>query len=194
MITVVSGLPRSGTSLVMQMLEAGGLPPLQDPLDAGAHRTADQSNPRGYYELDAVRRLRSGAPWIGQAEGRAVKVVAPLLALLPADREYRVVFVLRELDEILQSQSAMLGRLGRPAGDPAVLRSAFARQLDAALALAERSPHFSSLRVAHADLIGAPKQAAQRMARFLSTPQRGLDEQAMSTVVDPALYRSRLRP
>ena len=191
MIAVVSGLPRSGTSLLMQMLEAGGVPPLADPPSSPLHRAADASNPRGYYELHAVRSLRAGAPWVHQAEGRAVKVVAPLLAHLPAGHRYRVVFVLRDLDEILASQSAMLERLGRPSLPAGTLRHAFAHQVDAARALLDGHERFSALYVQHADLIARPSTAAAGIASFLQQSGTRLDIAAMARVVDLSLYRAR---
>src|SRR5262245_6238620 len=99
MITLVSGLPRSGTSLLVQMLEAGGLPILCDNL-----RPADEDNPRGYLEFDKVRHLERDAGWMAEAEGRALKVVSPLLYHLPRGFEYRIVFMRRDLEEILDSQ------------------------------------------------------------------------------------------
>ena len=193
MIGVVSGLPRAGTSLVMQMLEAGGLPPLTDTPGTPAHRAPDASNPRGYYELGAVRRLhRSGAPWLAAAEGRAVKVVAPLLPLLPDGPAYRVVLVLRDLGEVLASQAVMLNRLGRPAGDPHVLRRAFEQQLVAARALLERESRFAPLVLEHADLLRHPAASAATLAAFFQEASVRFDCEAMAAAVDPKLYRTRL--
>jgi hypothetical protein len=106
-ITVVSGLPRSGTSLMMQMLAAGGLPPLTDNL-----RDADESNPRGYFEFDPVKRLRSDRSWLDQARGHAVKIIHVLVRELPADGQfhYRLLLMKRPMEEILASQRALLER------------------------------------------------------------------------------------
>ena len=191
MIAVVSGLPRSGTSLAMQMLEAGGLPPLTDPAGSATHRGADASNPRGYYELDAVRRLRSDASFVREAEGHAVKVIAPLLTFLPEGSAYRVVFVLRHLDEVIASQATMLSRMGRPTGDAAVLKAAFERQLQTAKALLEREDRFRVLYLEHADLVGRPEEAAGSLAAFFQTPGYTLDPSAMAQVAEPSLYRAR---
>lgn len=108
-ITIVTGLPRSGTSLAMQMLAAGGVEPFTD-----GERTADESNPRGYLELEAVKQLKKDASWVPSARGKAVKVISHLMAELPRDETYRAVFVERDMDEILTSQEKMLERLGRP--------------------------------------------------------------------------------
>ena len=105
-LTVVSGLPRSGTSMMMRMLEQGGLPVLIDGV-----RTADDDNPNGYYEFEAVKQTREDASWLEGSEGKAVKMVYRLLYDLPPDRAYRVLFMTRNLDEVLASQRVMLTRL-----------------------------------------------------------------------------------
>ena len=112
MITVVSGLPRSGTSLMMQMLEAGGMETVTD-----GQRAPDADNPKGYYELERVKRLKEDHAWLAEAEGKALKVVSMLLYDLPADFRYRVLFMERDLDEILSSQRTMLARRGTGEGE-----------------------------------------------------------------------------
>src|SRR5438046_6429896 len=108
-ITVVSGLPRSGTSLMMQMLRAGGMPVRTD-----GFRKADEDNPRGYLEYEPVKRTREDSSWVSDAVGKAVKVVYLLLRDLPDGFDYRVILMRRSLREVLASQSAMLMRSGRP--------------------------------------------------------------------------------
>lgn len=102
-ITIVSGLPRSGTSMMMQMIDAGGIPALTDHI-----RVADDDNPKGYYEFEAVKRTRKDASWLMQAPGKVVKMVHLLLLDLPLNREYRVVFTRRHLEEVVKSQDIML--------------------------------------------------------------------------------------
>ena len=104
-VTLVSGLPRSGTSMMMQMLHAGGIPAVTDNI-----RLADKDNERGYYELEAVKRTKDDASWLRDAPGKAVKVIYLLLYDLPTDYTYRVIFMNRNLDEVLASQRAMLER------------------------------------------------------------------------------------
>ena len=187
MITIVSGLPRSGTSMMMRMLAAGGLPVLSD----GA-RAPDPDNPHGYYEDERVKRLGQDAMWLGEAEGKAVKVVAPLLALLPAGYDYRVVFLERDLDEVLASQAALLVRTGHMTGDPSLLRQAFTAQLDRARTLlCTREAWTKTLYVSHRSLLAAPVVEAERIARFVDG---ALDVAAMAAVVDPALHRQRHPP
>lgn len=186
-IVIVSGLPRSGTSLVMQMLAAGGLALLAD--DA---RPPDPDNPRGYLEYASVRRLRSDATWLAAARGRALKVVAPLVQDLPPGERYRVLLVRREIAEVMASQRAMLARRGAPASPLAEERSLAAR-FAAAVAATERwleaQPHVAWCALAHAELLGDPAAASRRIAAFL--PSARLDAEAMAAVVDPALHRQR---
>ena len=125
-VTVVSGLPRSGTSLAMQMIHAGGIPALTD-----GQRTSDDSNPRGYFELERVKQLKQDKSWLDEAAGKVVKVIHLLLAELPDDRPYRVVFMQRDLREVVQSQATMLARSGRPGGQlaPERLIAVYEQQL-----------------------------------------------------------------
>lgn len=183
-VTVVTGLPRAGTSLVMQMLEAGGLPPLTD-----GRRPPDESNPKGYLEFERARELARDASWIDQARGRAVKIVAPLLTGLPAGRPYRVLFIERDLDEILASQAAMLRRQGKPpAADPDALRFSYLRLLAQVTAWMEHRRDMDSLFLRHADLLRRPAGEVERIRSFLGSR---LDAGRMIAAIDPALHRSR---
>ncbi len=184
-ITVVSGLPRSGTSMMMQMLVAGGMPAVSDGL-----RTADADNPRGYFELEAVKKLKTDSAWLAGARGHAVKVISMLLYELPADYEYRVIFMLRDMDEILASQKEMLrrrGTAGADSGDTAMRQHLEAHLKKVQAWLAERK-NFSVLYCEHRELHRAPVEQARRDADFLGT---GLREQAMVHEIDPALHRNR---
>ncbi len=185
MITVVSGLPRSGTSLLMQMLQAGGLPLLTD-----ERRQADQSNPQGYFEFDPVRRLQQEQGWLSETEGRAVKIVAPLLLYLPPTHDYRVLFMERALEEILHSQQRMLQRLGHaePPADEALLARAFAQQVARSKSWLAQQPHIQTLYLSHPEIIAHPLPQAERLCAFLGND---LDAAQMAAVVDPSLYRER---
>ena len=184
-ITVVSGLPRSGTSMMMQMLVAGGLPAVSDGV-----RTADADNPRGYFELEAVKKLKTDSAWVAGARGHAVKVISMLLCQLPADYEYRVIFMLRDMDEILASQNEMLkrrGTAGDASGDAAMRRHFEAHLKKVRVWLAKRKNfrvHFCE----HRELLREPASQAHRVADFLGG---GLDEPAMVRAIDPALHRNR---
>lgn len=184
-VTVVSGLPRSGTSLMMQMLQAGGLPALSD-----HQRVADDSNPRGYLEYEPVKRLRSDRSWLPQARGHAVKIIHLLLRelLLDGSLHYRIVFMQRPIDEVLASQQAMLQRDGKQAGDPAVLRKAFENQLTQLDSWLAAQPGLTVLRVYYHQVVREPMLAAEALCRFL---ELDLDRDAMARAVDPALHRQR---
>jgi hypothetical protein len=184
-VTVVSGVPRSGTSLVMQMLGAGGFPIRSD----GA-RAPDAHNPRGYLELEAVKRTRRDASWVGSATGHAVKVIHVLVPALPAGPSYRLVLVIRPLGEVVASQRAMLGPSEALDAGPTDSRLAeiFAAQLREVERWAAGRPEVSLLRIDYPGLVGDPRPGAAALSRFLGG---GLDEAAMTAAVDPALYRQR---
>ena len=186
-IVVVSGLPRSGTSLAMRMLEAGGMPVLTDGV-----RAADVSNPNGYYELERVKTLdaRGDTAWLGEARGRAIKIISFLLTWLPETYDYRVVFMDRRLDEVMASQDAMLLQRGEQAvadaqRTAAALYDEHLRQVERFLA---RRACFSVLRLEYAAVVDRPADAAARLAAFVRQP---LDVARMAAVADPALYRNR---
>jgi hypothetical protein len=185
-IIVVSGLPRSGTSLMMQMLDAGGVPVLTDEL-----RAPDESNPRGYFELDAVKKLRANNSWLEQARGHAIKVIHLLLRELPVDGRfsYRVIFMRRAMNEVLASQRKMLQRAGKAAADDAVLAKVFEAQLAQVRGWLTAQPSFSVLEVEHGSLLEEPRASAETIAGFLG---RELDTERMAAAVDPDLYRERL--
>jgi len=183
-VVVVSGSPRSGTSLMMRILEAAGVPPLRD--DA---RPADADNPHGYYELAAVKRTAEDAGWLRDAAGRAVKVVQPLLRHLPSDRRYRVILMRRDPDAVARSQEAMLARRGAaPEPDGAATRISLVRQLRAAETLLESRPEFDWLGVDYDRLVSDAEPELQRVILFL-----GLDATAaeLASIVEPALQRQR---
>ena len=192
-ITVVSGLPRSGTSLMMQTLAAGGIPPLTD-----AQRVPDPSNPRGYLELEAVKKLKLDKSWLPQARGRAVKIIhllLPELAGAPPDDDgqplrYRVVMMRRPIVEIVASQRAMLARQGKASAavPDAQLAALFTDQLARVERWLEGRADFQVCPVHYPELIEHPAAAAARVNAFLDG---SLDEAAMAKAVDPALYREK---
>lgn len=185
-IVVVSGLPRSGTSLMMQMLGAGGMPLLIDEL-----RPADASNPRGYFEYAAVKRMHTdGTAWLSDARGKAVKIVSALLTGLPSHYVYRVIFMQRPLDEVLRSQMAMRERLGNAPGEPDAdrLLEDTARHLQTIETWLAAQQWLSVLWVGYGDILDNPERESVRVAQFIG---RKLDIVAMAAAVDPALYRER---
>ena len=185
-VNVVSGLPRSGTSMLMKMLEAGGIPPVTDHI-----RTADPDNPKGYYEFERVKQLDKGdTAWLKEAQGKAVKVISALLKYLPPDHTYRVIFIHRHMPEILASQRKMLIRRGEDpdkVGDEQMARL-FARHVQQVEAWLKEQPNMSVLAVHYSDILADPRPHIERINEFLGG---NLDTEAMTAVVDPTLYRNR---
>jgi len=184
-ITIVSGLPRSGTSMMMQMLEAGGMPVLVDSV-----RQTDEDNPRGYYEFEPVKKTADDPSWLDRAAGKAVKMVYRLLYDLPKDHTYRVVLMQRDLGEVVASQERMLARQAGGGDGLAPARAAelFRSELRRFELWAARQPHLAVFTVNYADAIADARREAGRVAAFLGG---GLDAAAMAAAVDPALYRNR---
>jgi hypothetical protein len=186
-VAVVSGLPRSGTSMMMRMLEAGGIAPFTD-----GERSADIDNPEGYYEYRRVMDLERDADkrWVREARGRALKVISFLLRHLPPDNAYRVVYMRRNLDEVVVSQDKMLDRLGRPAPDADVeaTKEAYRNDIVAARLFARRQPNMEMLEVHYAEAIADPFGTARAVNRFLGG---SLDEAKMAAAVNERLYRNR---
>ncbi len=185
-VVIVSGLPRSGTSMLMQMLAAGGLSILTD-----EKRAADADNPRGYLEYEAAKRPDGGTGWLADARGKAVKIVAQLLPSLTAKHRYRVIFAERPLNEIIASQRVMLERSGKQGGRLAErqLAGTFVKQIAQVKRIL--SPHgerVQVLSVAYHEALADPATLAGRLNAFLGG---GLDEVAMTAAVEPALRRQR---
>ena len=185
-ITVVSGLPRSGTSMMMKILDAGGIPPLTDEI-----READADNPKGYYEFERVKQLTKGdTAWLPDAQGKAVKVIAALLEHLPPDYNYRVIFMQRHMGEILRSQKQMLIRRGEPTDkvsdeEIAVL---FQKHVDHTASWLAEQPNFDVVYVSYNRMLEAPSEQVARINEFLGNR---LDVEKSAAVVDPTLYRQR---
>jgi hypothetical protein len=183
-IAVVAGLPRCGTSMMMRMLEVGGVPVLVDSV-----RPPDEDNPHGYYEYERVKQLEVDKVWLPEAQGRVVKMVSALLPELPRDHRYRVVFMERDVTEMLASQQAMLARHGQADDRPVEQQvAAFSRHVASLLAWLGRQPNFTVLRVSYNATLDDPRAQVDRVNRFFGGT---LDTAAMAAVVDHALYRQR---
>ncbi len=185
-VIVVSGLPRSGTSMMMKMLEAAGYGIMTD-----EQRTADVDNPKGYYEDERVKDLENmdDKSWVAESRGKVLKVISFLLKDLPPDNSYRVLFMRRHVDEVLASQNKMIARLGTQDGtDDELMKQHYDRNLFQTRMLIKRSPNIVSLDVDYKQAIGDPMAVAEQVSDFLGG---GLDVQAMAAVVDPSLYRNR---
>lgn len=180
-ITIVSGLPRSGTSLMMQMLDKGGVEILTD-----EKRKADDSNPKGYYEYEPVMSLHKNNDWLDKAKNKGLKVVAPLLKNLNPEFRYKVIFMRRDLAEILRSQQIMIGK------DPDTFSikfyNAYQRQLNTIEKWKQREPNIELIYLNYTDVLDNPKESAEKIESFLGV---SLDQIAMAKCVDKSLYRNR---
>ncbi|PWU12399.1 MAG: hypothetical protein C5B51_00665, partial [Terriglobia bacterium] len=184
-VTIVSGLPRSGTSMMMQMLSAAGILPYSD-----GRRAPDEDNPRGYFEHEHATRLYEDAAWLPAARGKAVKIVAHLLPYLPEGEEYRVVFMLRNLEEVVASQRAMLDRLGRTGAslDARELLRVYTGQLVRVQAWLKSHRAIQVMTVNYAESLRSPDTLACRLAAFLGEP---FDQRAAAAQVEEGLRRQR---
>jgi hypothetical protein len=184
-ITIVSGLPRSGTSMMMKMLEAGGMEVLIDHI-----RTADEDNPKGYYEFERVKQIEQDQDWLEEAKGKAVKMVGALLKHLPASYAYHIVFMRRQINEVLASQRKMLVRRGEATDTISDERLAdlFSKHVAQIEGWVEEQPNMKILYVDYRRVLDEPIDQARRINQFLGD-QLSVDE--MAAVVDPELYRQR---
>jgi hypothetical protein len=184
-ITIVSGLPRSGTSMMMKAIHSGGVQPMIDNI-----RKADEDNPKGYYEFEPVKKTKEDPSWLEDAAGKVVKMVYRLLYDLPAEHEYRVIFMRRDLKEVLASQNKMLRRNGKNAsgvtdGQMSTLFIAELKKCDIWLAA---QSNFKVLYVNYRDMINEALVQAKRVDDFLGG---GLNIEAMAETADSTLYRNR---
>jgi hypothetical protein len=185
MITIVSGLPRSGTSLMMQMLTAGGLTAVSD-----GERRADIDNPKGYLEWERIKQLPKDSSLINEAEGKVVKVISQLLFSLPAGHDYRVIFMQRPLPEVMASQDEMLRRRGTydAAVDNSAVVNAFRDHLYKIHSWLSSQPHIAVLRLLYHDVLNQPRESSEKIKDFLGVE---LHLEAMTQQVDQNLYRQR---
>lgn len=185
-VVIVSGLPRSGTSMMMKMLEGGGLPIMTD-----AVRTADEDNPKGYYEYERVKDLEGekDKSYVRDGRGKALKVISFLLKDLPDDNFYRVVFMRRDLNEVIVSQNKMIQRRGEADHtDDKTMIDAYLNHLAAVRILVRKRSNFEMVEVRYDEVVKAPKDAAKTVNAFLGG---GLNEANMAAAVDAELYRNR---
>lgn len=170
--------------MMMRMLENGGISVLTD-----GFRKADEDNPLGYYEFEAVKRLDKDASWLSQAHGKAIKVIYVLLYTLPPDQMYQVIFMRRSLHEVIASQKAMLRRRQEQSSlSSEQLAESFDKQLQELYSWMDRQPNFETLYLDHQNVLTQPGHAVSEISRFLHLR---LDTDAMMGVIDPSLYRNR---
>ena len=184
-VVIVSGLPRSGTSMMMQMLNDGGADILTDHT-----RKADDNNPKGYFEYEPVKKLAEKADWLLDQSGKTIKIIAQLLPHLPSSQQYKIVFMKREMDEVLKSQQIMLAGNNKPSATkayPMGLADTFGKQLSKIISWLEMQPNIEILYVDYASVVEDPLLNSQKIDQFLGID---LDINAMASAVDKALYRN----
>jgi len=184
-VIIVSGLPRSGTSLMMQIMQAAGVSLLID-----KHRPADENNPLGYFEYDAVKKLPENSEWLRKAGDKAVKIISHLLFYLPDDLEYKIIFMRRNLKEVVQSQNEMLERTGKPAGklSDAELRRRFQNHLKEVGSWLAGKDNIITLDMDYANLINNSDDQITKLSEFL---ELAFPPGMMKTVIRNKLYRTR---
>jgi len=184
-VTIVSGLPRSGTSMMMEMLDKGGLEVLTDQV-----RKADEDNPKGYYEYERVKQLPHDTGWLDEAKGKAVKVLGELIKHLPGDYYYKIVFMERNLDEIIESQTKMLKRKGEDPEDTSKdeLRETFKNYRKILKKQISSSPNMEVIYVNYNDIMSHPEPVIESISAFFDGE---LDTKKMLSVIDEELYRNR---
>lgn len=186
-VVIVSGLPRSGTSMMMRMLDAAGLEIVTD-----HERSADEDNPKGYYEYERVKELDKGGDrsWMLEHRGKVVKIISFLLKDLPPDCFYKVIFMRRDLDEVLASQNKMLERRGDDGGgtDDAKMKRLYIGHLAKIDGWMSEQPNFETIDIHYSDVIARASEAATRLERFLELRGKA---PAMAQAVDASLYRNR---
>lgn len=184
-IVVVSGLPRSGTSMMMKMLQAGGLAVVTDSI-----RSADDDNPNGYFEFERVKQMTAGdRAWLDEAGGKVVKVISALLEHLPSDRAYKVIFMEREIKEVLASQKKMLDHRGETSTiSDDEMAEQYRAHLKAVKPWLARQPHMEVLYVGYNSMMSDPEPLCRRVIEFLDLL---LDLEKMRAVPNAKLYRNR---
>lgn len=183
-ITIVSGLPRSGTSMMMRMLEAGGMDVAVDNI-----RKADEDNPKGYYELEKVKEIKNDYSWLDNVQGKVVKMVSMLLYELPSNRNYNIIFMKRGIDEILASQRIMLQRKGnRSYINDEEMGKLFNSHLEEIENWLVGRKNIRILYINYNDVIEDPRKISQVIGHFLN---KTLNIEKTVETVDGSLYRQK---
>ena len=186
-IVIVSGLPRSGTSMLMKMLEAGGLSIMTD-----AERGADIDNPKGYFEFERIKDLEKekDKSYVRQGRGKALKVISFLIKDLPDENDYRVIFMRRDLGEVLTSQAKMIDRLGSDdtSADDEAMKEAYRNDIVRTRLLCKKRRNMELIEIHYRETIESPAKSARKINVFLDGE---FDEAAMVQAVDESLYRNK---
>jgi hypothetical protein len=184
-LLIVSGLPRSGTSLMMQMLAEGGVPILTD-----GERKADADNPEGYYEWEMVKKLPQRPEIIRQAEGKAVKVVSAFLPSLPRRHRYRIIFMDRAIEEVIASQAEMIARRGANSPGTSEMAETLERHRQSVFTHLEKLENVSLLRISYSELVSDPDPLIDAIVKFVG-PDLLPSPEGMRDVIKASLYRNR---
>jgi len=185
-VIIVSGLPRSGTSMMMQMLDHAGIEIYTDKI-----READSNNPKGYYEHNNVKSLRRNKRWVAESMDKAVKVISNFIPHLPLIYNYKIIFMERDLDEILTSQREMLMKLGakdRHEEYPLQVMNSFKKSRDKSKLWASKQSNIEMIEVAYSDVIDNPFEEALRISEFLD---HRVTPEDLIKPIDTKLYRQR---
>lgn len=184
-VTIVSGLPRSGTSMMMKILDSGGMELVVDGI-----RKADDDNPKGYYEFERVKKLKEDKAWVKDAVGKGVKVISALLPELPSEYKYKIIFMRRRMEEILASQKKMLIRRGEPTDTvpDEIMAKEFEKHLQKIEKWLAEQPNMEVLYVTYHEVVNDPESHIKKVNEFLGNI---LDEDKMMEAVDSKLYRNR---
>jgi len=185
-IIIVSGLPRSGTSMMMKMLEVGGIPTLIDNI-----RKPDKDNPKGYYEFEKVKQIKINSSWLNKAQGKAIKIISELLLFLPPKYHYKIIFMNRRMFEILASQQTMLARRNKPVdlAKDKKLADLFHKHIKKIKLWLSKQTNIEVININYNEVLKNPEPHIKKIQQFL---QVNLDLKAMADIVDPKLYRQRL--
>jgi tetratricopeptide (TPR) repeat protein len=180
-VIIVSGLPRSGTSMMMQMLEAGGVDIFTDEI-----RQPDENNPKGYLEYEKAKALSKDNAWVADAKGKAVKVIAQLLRFLPANLKYKIIFMQRDMKEVIFSQQKMIGK--KTDVFPVAIAQVYEKEIAWVMEWAAKEPNVDLITIDYAEAIRNPVSAVKNLSQFLNMH---LFEDEMIEVIDPSLYRNK---
>ena len=187
-LIIVSGLPRSGTSMMMKMLAGGGLEAVVD-----HQRVPDEDNPLGYFEDERVKDLSKDNTWItAELGGKVIKVISMLLYHLPPELSYKVIFLNRRVEEVLASQQKMLARRGitETGPDDAVMAAKWEEHITKVAEWLKQQDNFEVLYVDYAETVASPREHAGMVRDFLGM---NLDVDAMAEAVNPSMYRNRIK-
>lgn len=184
-IIVVSGLPRSGTSMMMQILNA-----LNVQLYTDNHRPADKSNPRGYYEHQDVKKLENDSTWLKYVKGKAVKIISPLLIHLPKNFQYKIIFMLRDINEIIHSQNKMLNNSAKneEPTNPQILKTIFDKNILQIKKWQKENPNAKILYLNYVDFLNKAEDEVKKIQPFLNLEITPVN---LSHIISRDLYRSR---